>query len=455
VWTMGTVHAKEPTSQEFDDIEPETITLEKLPASVEKIHIDGLARTKDDIVVRTVQELFHTKDFGDILMKSNEVKNALEKLGCFKNVATYIDTSDNNNTGYEVTFYVTELRRIMGSVSTLVGNNEGSMVLSLSLPNLAGRGEQSKMEYSYGTRNTSGFNATLVKPLIGKANGSLMFTVFQDGSEVPSSGYKLVNRGGLLQLAFQSAPQVEHKLQLESVWREVTCLNRNTAFAVRKECGHTLKSSIKHILERDTRDAHIIPTRGTLFRLEQELAGLGGDIGFIKNEAELQFNTEIANDVMLQGVLQGGAMSPLQNNKTYSINDKFMLGGPLNLRGFEMFGVGPHSEGAALGSEMYWASGLHVYSRLPLIPPTGGISDLFRVHAFANAGNIGNFQFNDDYQQNLQTLMRGLRISYGVGLILRIGQVARFELNYSIPGKHQPGDRVHAGLQFGVGAQFL
>ena len=34
--------------------------------TVEKVHIDGLGRTKNDIVVRTVQDLFKTKDFGEV-----------------------------------------------------------------------------------------------------------------------------------------------------------------------------------------------------------------------------------------------------------------------------------------------------------------------------------------------------------------------------------------------------
>ena len=91
---------------------------------------------------------------------------------------------------------------------------------------------------------------------------------------------------------------MEHKLQWEAVWRELSCLNRNTAFEVRKECGHSLKSSLHHILERDTRDGKVLPTEGGLFRLQQELAGLGGDVGFIKNEAELQINKLLPHNIV-------------------------------------------------------------------------------------------------------------------------------------------------------------
>ena len=64
---------------------------------------------------------------------------------------------------------------------------------------------------------------------------------------------------------------------------------------------------------------------------------------------------------------------------------------PRRRRGFEMRGVGPASDGDAVGGTAYWAAGLHLYSPLPLRPHWGGIGDLFRTHAFLTAGNIGDF----------------------------------------------------------------
>ena len=43
---------------------------------------------------------------------------------------------------------------------------------------------------------------------------------------------------------------------------------------------------------------------------------------------------------------------------------------------------------------MYWAAGLHVYIPLPFRPGEGGIGDLFKLHTFANIGNIGEFYFS-------------------------------------------------------------
>lgn len=67
----------------------------------------------------------------------------------------------------QVTFHVHELKRIVGGVHTLVGNNEGSLAVQMRMPNLFGRGEKLQTEYSFGTKKTSGLNISFTKPFRG------------------------------------------------------------------------------------------------------------------------------------------------------------------------------------------------------------------------------------------------------------------------------------------------
>ena len=76
----------------------------------------------------------------------------------------------------------------------------------------------------------------------------------------------------------------------------------------------------------DRRDNPIFPNHGTLFKLSQEFAGLGGNIGFFKNELELQANLPLAEDISLQGSFNGGLLKDLQGDKTFNISDHFFLG---------------------------------------------------------------------------------------------------------------------------------
>lgn len=46
-------------------------------------------------------------------------------------------------------------------------------------------------------------------------------------------------------------------------------------------------------------------------------------------------------------------------------------------------------------------------------------------------------------------------MSLGLGLALRLGQLARVEFNYVIPKVYQAEDIPFPGFQFGIGLQFL
>jgi outer membrane protein insertion porin family len=202
----------------------------------------------------------------------------------------------------------------------------------------------------------------------------------------------------------------------------------------------------------------VIPSRGGYFKLLQEYAGLGGNVGFHKHELEMQYNTPfpMLKDIVFQAAFKAGIMKPSHvRDSVTCITDRFFLGGPLSLRGYEMYGVGPHSESNALGANTFWNAGLHVYTPLPFRPGKGGFGDYFRTHCFLNAGNIGNFNFSDDHVKNMNVLLNKLRYSAGLGIVLSIGHIARFELNYCVPWGLQRGDKGKHGLQFGIGVNFV
>lgn len=92
--------------------------------------------------------------------------------------------------------------------------------------------------------------------------------------------------------------QVRHNLQWETTWRDLSVLNRTTAFEIREMSGPSLKGSLRHILSVDRRDQPIFPRSGTLLRLTTEYAGLGGNVNFLKNEAQFQANIPLTNDVV-------------------------------------------------------------------------------------------------------------------------------------------------------------
>ncbi|CAH1786233.1 unnamed protein product [Owenia fusiformis] len=464
---MGVVYAKELPSNgpnQVDDshsqhevVEREEVEVDlaKTPAHVQKVHIDGLGRTKNDFVTDEVDELFKAENFEDMIKKCAETKMKLNNLGIFKKISILVDTSKGEKArpdGYEVTFKVEEMRRVGGTLNTHVGTNDGTVSVGAKLPNIFGRGEKFDATYTYGTKNTVGYNATFRRPLKINKKWSVSSSIYRYSGDFPWSGYSETNTGIDLNFNFKSIFG-DHALGWDGVWRDLGCINRQTAFVVREQCGHTLKSSLKHTVVQDHRDNKILPNHGSYLRITEEFAGLGGDVQFLKHDMELQLNRSFILDTVLQLCLAGGVMKGL-HGKTM-LNDRFYVGGPLTLRGFNLRGAGPNSDGNSLGAETYLCGGLHMYTPLPFRPGKGGFGELFRTHFFVNAGNAVNVDFNTTAIENLQQLVDTVRLTYGMGVVLNLGGVARLELNYCIPVKSQPGDSVNPGVQFGIGVSYL
>lgn len=82
---------------------------------------------------------------------------------------------------------------------------------------------------------------------------------------------------------------LKQNFQYEVVYRDIIAA-KQASLRVREQCGPNLKSLLRHICSIDKRDDTIFPTSGNLVQFTSELAGLGGDIGFMKYELMLQSN---------------------------------------------------------------------------------------------------------------------------------------------------------------------
>lgn len=117
--------------------------------------------------------------------------------------------------------------------------------------------------------------------------------------------------------------QLKHNLQWEASIRDLSVLSRAASFDIRKQSGLTLKSALKHILSVDFRDDTIFPTAGSLFQLTSEVAGIGGDVGFLKNEFHIQGNYSLLEDIV-SGIIFGSYSAKYPSRKN-TIHNIFLL----------------------------------------------------------------------------------------------------------------------------------
>ena len=449
-----------------------SVDLSELPARVDRIIFNGINKTKDDILASLAQPLCDkTRSFEDLFIQAHQLRQHLLGLnGSFKSVYVVIDSKPGQNSpnGYDVKVNVRESRPIIGSVNTTFSPhhvNTGSILSTLRGVNVLGRGESVSFEYSTGPKGAlNGFNLSSTKPLVSSSVNTfplLSACIYQSQSDFLPSLFSSQERGVACELLTWPLPSIKNAIRLEGNWRSVIASGRSTPFAVREMSGHFLKTAIKNSLEYDSRIFDLggvqqfFPSKGWLISSITELAGLGGNQTFAKQELSFQSNGRIpGTGLLLQACARAGILASKQ--KDIALSEKYFVGGPLSLRGFAENGVGPSARSEepdqsdfkfALGCNAYWLTGLHLYSPLPFLGHKSQLGQIIfkclRLHGFVNAGSasetIGGLPDSK------------IRTSVGAGLVLQAGPIIRFELNFVKPLTYASCDTVKGGLDTGRG----
>ena len=216
--------------------------------------------------------------------------------------------------------------------------------------------------------------------------------------------------------------------------------NGEASLAVRKElaAGPVNTSLVGYTVSYNTLDNNRVPTSGLYTELKQDFAGVGGDVQFIRTSAEARNYYEVFSDVVSVFKLQAGNITPW-GGQSLRMLDQFQMG-PQLVRGFAPAGIGPRdltigTTNDSLGGSMFWGASLEAQTPLYFLPKDIGI----KIAAFADAGNLWNYQGPTSWSVTGETLQVGLdgvgkiRSSVGVGLLWDspLGPL-RFDLAYPI-----------------------
>ena len=412
----------------------------------------------------------------------------LNRLDIFAQpISTYIDKPDPTEAGstptdHNVFVSVKERGRYTIKTGTEAGTLEGSAYLNVVLRNLFGGAESLNANASLGTRTRSAYNAYFDTPIL--SNPDLRWEIGGQASSTikPWASHEEVLKGGSTRLLYQTSPGHRHELAYSGFWRQLTGLAEKASPTVRADAGDSFKSSLSHTWTNDTRDYPMLPSRGYLFKTTTELAGLGplsGDVAFGKFELDSQAAVPIPipgvegdTGISFTAGLRGGLLYPLTLSGGSSpsqsrLNDRFQLGGPTDVRGFRLSGLGPRDGQDAVGGDVYAAGGASLL--LPL-PKTGKDTPL-RLQAFINGGRLlalrdtrsgdaksdamSSGDVANSVARTVGELANGLpSCAAGFGLVYA-HPAARFEVNFSLPLVMRRGEEGRKGISFGVGLTFL
>ncbi|MGF1455828.1 MAG: outer membrane protein assembly factor BamA [Alphaproteobacteria bacterium] len=364
---------------------------------VERIDIAGNTRTLDHVIRREFR-LVEGDPYNKILV--NQSRNRIRALGFFKEVeiTEEVGTSpDRTVVNVEVEEQPTgELSFGFGFSST--DNFLGE--ISVSERNLLGRGQFLRLRLQLSDRRQQ-IDLRFTEPYFLGRNLAAGFELFRVATDFRESSFNTNSTGFGLTTGF---PLSEYsRLRLRYTFRndeievnEAGCepvLDANgnivsqTTFispAICDAAGRDISSIIGYVLSYDRRNDPLRPTRGYNVRMTQDLAGLGGNVDYLRSIFDAGIYRGLLEDVIASFNVSAGYIFPLTGDEI-RINDRFFRGGP-TFRGFDIAGVGPRDVefNDALGGRLFAIGSFEVSF------PTGLPEDLgISAAMFADFGTVG------------------------------------------------------------------
>ncbi|KAL2262782.1 hypothetical protein VTK26DRAFT_76 [Humicola hyalothermophila] len=469
------------------------------PASINTLEVHGATNTRRSLLDHIFKPLVEDSaaagtTLGQIVNGIGAATKKLARYDIFKEEGFNVflaeaprpeSAAPTDRTELDISVRVKEKSRLVFSAGTDFGNAEGSAYTNAVARNIFGGAETLTVNASAGTRTRSAYNATLSTPINGNPDLRLSVEALRSATQKPWASHEEHLTGANLRFAWLTETNDTHALSYSSAWRQLTGLAATASPTVRADAGDSLKSSITHTFTRDRRDNPMLPQSGYLVRTISELAGWGplkGDVSFAKTEVEASGALPLpipgksgSSGISIGGGLRLGVLYPLPMGYSLTgaaqpsrINDRFQLGGPTDVRGFKLGGLGPCDGADSVGGDVFAAGSVNML--LPL-PRTGPDSPL-RLQLFGNAGRLvalttkSSAEEKEGLAMDSATVFNSVKLAIGeltngvpslaagVGLVYA-HPVARFELNFGLPLVLRRGEEGRKGLQVGVGINFL
>ncbi|HXG80068.1 MAG TPA: outer membrane protein assembly factor BamA [Methyloceanibacter sp.] len=362
---------------------------------IERINIVGNFRTEDQVIRRQFR-LAEGDAFNRLLVEA--ARKRLRALGFFKSVE--IETEPGSSPD-RVIIVVKVQEQPTGELSFGAGYSTSEGVIgdiSVTERNLMGKGQYVRLGFS-GSLDRAQVDFSFTEPYFLDRNLAAGFDLFYKTVDLTSvASFSQRDAGGNLRLGFPIADDTQMGLRYRLQEEEIFDVTNNASLAVKQAAseGAVLSSSVGYTVAYDTRNVPQSPTSGVFASFSQDLAGVGGDVNYIRSVADGRAYYPITNKITLVGRVQGGNVSGW-GGQDVRMTDLFFKGGE-TIRGFERAGYGPRDacedpvtgrkvprcSRDALGGELFWATTAEVRFPFPFVPDSLGMQGAF----FVDAGSL-------------------------------------------------------------------
>jgi outer membrane protein insertion porin family len=416
---------------------------------VERIEIHGNTRTRD-YVIRREFDIAEGDAYNKTLI--DRAERRLKNLNYFKTVKI------SNRPGSAPDRIVLDVEAIDQSTGDFniaggYSTTDGALVeVKVGDRNFYGTGKTVQAAFTYG-QYARGVNLAASEPYFLGTKVAAGIELFDRQTDATSyQSYGSTTYGATLQMG---TPINE---QLGVQWR-YSIYNQNITLAPNSSgltpslpiqqaaaAGPAWVSAVGSTATYSTLDNTKSPTDGIKSQLSQDLAGLGGDVRFLRTTEDVRYYKSLNSDLVGMVRAQGGYVTGWGGQQVPLMNNFF--GGPTMVRGFAPNGFGPRdlTPGTTMdnvGGSVYWATTAELQSTIPGVPDEYGL----KATAFVDAGSV--FRYTGS-TASLQVANKNVvRSSVGAG-VTWASPFGALTVDYAVPLSKAAYDVVQP-LRFSAG----
>jgi outer membrane protein insertion porin family len=401
---------------------------------IERINIRGNTRTRDEVIRREF-DIAEGDAYSKVLI--DRAERRLKNLNYFKTVRI---TSEPGSAPDRIVIDVELEDQLTGEFSVAGGFSTVQGFLgevSIGERNLLGQGQYAKASLSYG-QYARGVQLSYAEPyFLGNRVLAGVDLYANQLLESPYQSYGSTTYGLGTRLSTPLTENVtaqwryaiyNQSLSLNPALMDCSRQNAPPLCYANGEASLPVKQAVRDgpvwvsavgtTLEYNTLENRNNPSNGVYADLKQDLAGLGGNVNFLRTTSEIRYFHEISSEIVGLTRLQAGYITPWGGKPLPLLNSFF--GGPQLVRGFAPAGFGPRDLTAGttmdnVGASRYWAGTAELQSRMPGLSADFGL----KLAIFADVGSVWGYPGRTMFAgQSLQVADSNLiRSSVGAGLI--------------------------------------
>ena len=303
---------------------------------VERINIAGNFRTLDKVVRREFR-LVEGDAFN--AAKYRRSRQRIQNLGFFDSVnITQKTGSEPDKTIIDVEVSETSTGQLTFGAG--ISSTEGPLLnVSINERNLLGRGQKLRLSFLLsGLRQQIDLGFT--EPyFLGRQLSAGVDVFIRETDLTDQDNFSDSSRGGVLRFGYALTENISHSVRYRFQRSDLGNFNTDISPLILADSGVRVTSAFGHTISYDVRNSVFSPSEGYVVRLEQDIAGLGGNAKYIKNRLSGAYYYPITD--FFTGSLSasfGNVFGLFGEN--IRIDERFFIGGQ-SFRGFSIAGIGP------------------------------------------------------------------------------------------------------------------